>query len=183
MTQKKKLPAFYSFHEIFFTTDVMMLSSPVLFICWLWVEFFRSFQQSCRFPDLKVIWNRQHKERVFIPALFKHETSFKQAYLYSKVIYTAFGCEWACVGTLLLCMGHVFGVCIFGCTFPCTRIEKVAVRVSEEGMFAKPSSGRHWNPQEEMPAARGWHRIEASVAHFVCSELPYEGVDGGYFPL
>lgn len=78
-----------------------------------------------------------------MPALFKQETSFKQAYLYSKVIYTTFGCEWACVGMLLLCMGHVFAVCIFGCTFPCTWIEKVTVGVSEEGMFAKPSSGRH----------------------------------------
>lgn len=179
---EKKLPAFYSFHEIF-TNDIMMLSSPVLLICWLWVGFFRSFQQSCHFPDLNMRWNRQHKERVFMPALFKQETSFKQAYLYSEVIYTSFGCEWACVGRLLLCMRHVFGVCIFGCTFPCTRIEKVAVSVFEKEMFAKPSSGRLWNPQEQMPAARGWHRIEASVAHFVCSELPYEGVDGGYCPF
>lgn len=76
-----------------------------------------------------------------MPALFKQETSFKQAYLYSEVIYTTFGCEWACVGTLLLCMQHVFGVCIFGCTFPCTRIEKVAVSVFEKGMLQSLAQG------------------------------------------
>lgn len=72
-------------------------------------------------------------------ALFKQETSFKQAYLYSEVIYTTFGCEWACVGMLLLYMRHVFGVCLFGCTFPCTWLEKVAVNAFEKGIFAKPS--------------------------------------------
>lgn len=77
-----------------------------------------------------------------MPALFKQETSFKQAYFYSEIIYTTFGCEWACVGTFLLCMQHVFRECIFGYTFPCTRIEKVAVSVSEKGMFLKSSSGR-----------------------------------------
>jgi len=75
-------------------------------------------------------------------ACFQQETSFKQAYLCSEVIYTALGCEWACVGTLLLYMRHVCGVCIFGCTFPRTWIEKVAVNVFEKGTFAQLNLGR-----------------------------------------